>query len=95
MLNYLNPIAMKFLFSLIIIIFTSKECNNNSNSSGVNQLQEAVTFEYSTLSRGYYNNVKISESTILIQKDRNSKAISKACSKGDWSKLMSLLNEID
>jgi len=37
----------------------------------------------------------ITRSTILVQKDSNSKAISKACSKEDWSQLMNLLNAID
>ena len=86
---------MKFLFSFILLLSISKECNNNSSSSEVNQLQEVITFEYSALSKGYYTNVKISESTILVQKDRNSKAISKVCSKDDWSELMYLLDAID
>ena len=73
----------------------SKECNNNSNSSEINQSKEHITFEYTALSRGLYNRVVITHKTILVQKDRNSKAISKICSKDDWLKLMNLLNAID
>ena len=98
---------MKFLLSLIIIIFTSKECNNNSNSSEENltnntevtsksnQLQENITFEYTALSRRLYNRVVISSSVISIEKGRDSEAVTKTCSKGDWSELMNLIDAID
>ena len=98
---------MKFLFSLFIIVTITKECNKNNDSmptnpvddieefSETNQLQENITFEYSAISRGFYNKVTITSLAILIKKDRNSKAISKACSKDDWFELMSLINTIN
>lgn len=86
---------MKFLFSLLIILFMSKECNNKTNSSEINQLQENITFEYTALSRGLYNRVVITHSTISIQKKRDSEAVTKTCSKDDWAELMNLLKAID
>ncbi len=86
---------MKFLFSLIIILFISKECNNNSNSSEINQSKEHITFEYTALSRGLYNRVVITYKTISVQKGRDSEAVTKICDKKDWSALMGLLNTID
>ncbi len=71
----------------------SKECNNNSSEN--NKSQEDITFEYSALSRGFYNRVVITHLTISVQKDRNSEAVTKTCKKDDWSKLMNLLNTID
>ena len=82
----------------------SNECNNNSQTKSpkniettteTNKLQENITFEYSALSRGFYNRVIIKHLTISVQKDRNSEAVIKICNKDDWSGLMSLLNEID
>ncbi len=73
----------------------SKECNNKTNSSEINQLQENITFEYTALSRGLYNRVVITHSTISIQKKRGSEAVTKACSGEDWAELMILLNAID
>lgn len=73
---------------------TNSEDNIEENLETV-QLQDNITFEYTAISRGSYNRTVISRSTILVQSDRNSKAISKACSKDDWSKLMNLLNAIN
>lgn len=98
---------MKFLFSLFIIVFMSNECRNSKIAPAINsednieenletvQLQDNITFEYTAISRGSYNRTVITHSTILVQKGHNSKAISKACSKDDWSKLMNLLNAIN
>ena len=98
---------MKFLFSLFIIVLITKECNKSKDAEATNnigdivetleanQLQDYITFEYSAVSRVSYTRVVITRLAILVQKDRNSKAISKACSKDDWSKLMNLLNAVD
>ena len=86
---------MKFLLSFILLLSISKECNNNSSSSEINQLHEVVTFEYSALSRGFYNRVLITHLTLSVQKGRSSETVTKPCNKDDWSELISLLNEIN
>ena len=98
---------MKILFSLFVIVLMTKECDKCKDSTSTkpedtieetseeNQLQDHITLEYKAISRGFYNQVKINHSTILVEKSRNLEAVSKACSKDDWNKLMSLLNEID
>ena len=53
------------------------------------------TFDYLAVSRGIFNHIVINNSTISVQKNRDSKPITKACSKADWDKLMSLLKTID
>jgi len=85
---------MKFLFSLFITVLMSIECSNGKNTTTTNS-EDNITFEYTAISRGTYNRTVITHSTILVKKGRNSKAISKACSKDDWSKLMNLLNAIN
>jgi len=77
-----------------MILFISKECNNK-NSSEIYKSQENITFEYTALSRGLYNRTVITHSTILVEKDRNSEAVTKTCSKDDWPKLINLLHAID
>ncbi|MBJ6367588.1 META domain-containing protein [Snuella sedimenti] len=53
-----------------------------------------TVFNYSALSRGKFEDITISKSTISVKKDRNSKPIKKTCSKADWQKLISLLKDI-
>jgi len=77
----------------VTLIEAQKE--NIEKNSEVKKTQEDITLEYKAISRGIYNNVIITHSTILIKKDRNSDEISKACSEVDWSKLMDALNTID
>ncbi|MCK5401029.1 MAG: hypothetical protein KAJ28_05290 [Flavobacteriaceae bacterium] len=98
---------MKFLISLIAIAFLTKECDKNKDSlvtspvdtietiSEVNKLQESITFEYTAISRGMYYHIVITNSTVSVKKNSNSKGIYKACSKEDWSKLIDELNTID
>lgn len=98
---------MKFLLSLFIMVLMIKECDKSTDSistspedniektSEVNQIQKNITLEYTAISRGTYNHVVITNKTILVQKDRNSEAILKTCSKDDWSKLLNALNTID
>ena len=97
---------MKYLIILIATLFMTKECNNTNSSTAkpeddietvfnVNPLQENMTLKYRAISRGSYFQIIVTSKTVLIQKDRNSKEISKNFKKEDWSKLMSALSIID
>lgn len=98
---------MRFILSLLMIISMTKECNNNRHSEPVaseidteisseaNQSEANITFDYSAISRGTYYKFIITHKTISVQRDLNSEAILKPCSKAEWSKLMSAMKTID
>jgi heat shock protein HslJ len=98
---------MKLIFSLFIIMSLTKECNKSTDSissdstdtakkiSEKNQIHDNVTLEYKAISRGTYNHIIITAETILVQEGSDSMAISKKCSKTEWSKLKNTLTPIE
>jgi heat shock protein HslJ len=52
------------------------------------------TFNYSAHSRGTFFEITINDSIVSISKDRKGEPITKKCSKQEWNKLASLLNDI-
>ncbi|GAA3558102.1 META domain-containing protein [Snuella lapsa] len=62
--------------------------------TAIRSQENETVFNYSALSRGKFEDITISKSTISVKKDRNSKPIKKTCSKSDWQRLISLLKDI-
>ncbi len=97
---------MKILFSLLALIVTTKECENKNavrdankteivNSDKVSQEQKDYIIEYSAISRGIFNEVKISNNSISVQKDRNSKPLVTELNNEMREDLMNKLDGID
>ncbi len=97
---------MKLLFSLLALIFTTKECENKNssnesskteivNSEKANAQEKEYTIEYSAISRGTFKEIKINNSSITVKKDRNSKPVTKECTKEIWSNFTKTLDEVD
>ena len=97
---------MKLLFSLLALILTTKECENKNsnnesskteivNSEKANTQQKEYTIEYSAISRGIFKEITINNSSITVKKDRNSKPVTKECTKEIWSKFTKSLDEVD
>jgi heat shock protein HslJ len=76
-----------------ILIEAQKE--NIETPSEIKKVQDNITIEYKAISKGTYNHIIITHSTILVKKDLTSNEISKACNEADWTKLMNALNTID
>ncbi len=99
---------MKFLFSILALLLTTKECDqkksekvNTSKSEIVTneetsrQQQEDVTMEYTAVSRGSFKEVHIKNAMITVKNGRDAKAISKPCSEEQWNAMMEELKNID
>jgi hypothetical protein len=85
---------MKYLILLAVItLFTT--CPKDKQGKIMNQ-DRLVTLEYSAISRGFFKEVKVTENTIKVLKNRNSEnAGALECKKEDWSRLQEELNGID
>ena len=79
---------MKILFSLLALILTTKECENKKSvletetselvsSAKSSDQQKDYIIEYSAMSRGIFNEVKITGNSISVQKSRNSEPVIK------------------
>lgn len=97
---------MKILFSLLALILTTKECENKKaihetetseieNSSKSSDQQKEYIIEYSAISRGIFNEVKINNNTISVQKDRNSKPVVSELNNEMRNEIMNKLDGID
>ena len=74
---------MKFLFSIIALVLFNKECDsaetsqlsNESNSAAVvEKLQDDnLSITYTKQTRGFYEAITVSKSSLRISKDRNEK----------------------
>ncbi len=98
---------MKFLFSILALLLTVKECDQKksaedkikteivSNEKTAKQQQEECTIQYTAISRGFYNEININSSTISVKKGRTAELESKTCSKEIWDTIMNKLDSID
>ncbi|MDO5978535.1 hypothetical protein [Flavivirga spongiicola] len=80
---------MKFFFILLSLVFADNRCSE----SKINQ--NAISFEYSTQSRGKYKNIKISKKNISVVNKRATPPHTKTCSETHWNKLLKALKSID
>jgi len=79
-----------------VLIFKNEEGNSLiAQKEIVKKINPDVALEYSTLSRGSYKMIQLANKTISVQKSRNSKMITKACSVGEWNKIINVLDNIN
>ena len=97
---------MKFLFSIIAFVLFNKECDsaetsqlsNESNSAAVIETlqDDNLSITYTTHTRGFYEAITLSKSSLKISKDRNEKnAKIYDCSAEDWEHIKRLLNDLE
>lgn len=56
---------------------------------------DAISFNYSAISRGRFLDITINDSILTISKDREAKPVSKVMTKDTWNQLNSLINTIN
>ncbi len=97
---------MKFLFSLLALVLTTKECENRKmendskkteimNVDRSSEQQMDYIIEYSAISRGIFNEVIINKTGMTVQKDRNSKQVVTELSQEMREDIMNKLDGID
>lgn len=97
---------MKILFSLLALILTTKECENKKSvletetselvsSAKSSDQQKDYIIEYSAMSRGIFNEVKITGNSISVQKSRNSEPVIKELDSENKEDLNKKLEGID
>ncbi len=95
---------MKILLSILVIMFSAKECksskeqaleeDNARNTEFVDQSDVKIT--YQALSRGAFEYICISKDTVHISTDRSLKKVtSYSCDKNDWRAISDLLKDVD
>ncbi|MBD0823554.1 hypothetical protein [Aestuariibaculum marinum] len=80
---------MKLFLVILSVILNLNGCKDS------NIIQEAISIEYSAISRGTYKNIIINKKEISFQKNRASKALIKPCSDKKWSTIYNILKTID
>lgn len=97
---------MKFLFSILALLLTVKECDQKNVQTDASKTeltdnmekatqQENYTISYSAFSRGTFMEVSVSDSEIKVKKDRSGKATTMALSDDDKATLNNILKNID
>ena len=81
---------MKALLLILTLFVLDKGCSK----SQINQ--EAITLEYSAMSRGKFLEIKINKKNVLVKKNRNNtEDTSKTCTKNEWERLTKALKNIN
>ena len=98
---------MKLLFSILALLFMTKECDQKRsektstdtefvNKDKTSKMQEKeYTIKYSAISRGVFKEIILNRSTISIINDRNSKPTIKSCGEDVWNDMLAKLDSID
>jgi hypothetical protein len=79
---------MKVILILLNLIILNKGCTE----SKINQ--DAISFEYSAMSRGQFLEIKVNNKTTSIQKNRSDAAILKPTEEKQWEALINLTKSI-
>ncbi|AJR04733.1 hypothetical protein [Siansivirga zeaxanthinifaciens] len=80
---------MKAYLIVMMLLLLNKGCSQ----SQINQ--DAVSLEYSAMSRGKFLEINITKKSVAVKKDRNASVVSASCKKEDWDELISELKSID
>lgn len=98
---------MKLLFSILALLFMTKECDQKRSEKAsseavtvsteeVSKMQEKeYTIKYSAISKGMFKEITVNNSTISFVNDRNSKPTVKSCNEDLWNEIMTKLDSID
>jgi len=86
---------MKIVFSLLIFVFCSVECNQH-HSQSLTKIQKDIIITYEASTRGFYERTWVTSDSISFSTDRNLKEIvTSKCKSEDWNELMGFLNEVE
>lgn len=93
---FLN-IKLKLLMVISSLAFTPKECNNlSSNFNELQKSQDTITITYQAVSRGFFEEISVSNNAITISEDLNRKEIKTyTISTEDWNACLEFLANID
>ena len=98
---------MKILFSILALLFMTKECDQKkldkqSNKTEVTSDQETskqqeqeYSIKYSAISRGIFKEITINNDTISVQKSRNEKPEIQPCKDDLWREMLVNIERID
>jgi hypothetical protein len=88
---------MKYLFVLFSITLFAKGCNDEaSRKEAAKNAEDDIVITYEALSRGFFEEIKVSKGALKTSKDRNKKEYNtNECSTEDWEEVLSLLAKID
>lgn len=97
---------MKFLFSILALVFITKECENRKadidskkteivNIDRSSEQEKDYIIEYSAVSRGTFKEIKINKTGVSVQKDRNSKPVVTELNNEMREGLINNLEEVD
>ncbi|HEX9825424.1 MAG TPA: hypothetical protein VGA80_02410, partial [Flavobacteriaceae bacterium] len=65
---------MKIIFSLLVIVICSIECNRQ-HSQNSNQVQDDMVITYEANTRGFYEKIWITKSSVSFSNDRSLKIV--------------------
>lgn len=84
---------MKFLISLLLITLAPKECNNKNTAQAQ---QNDITITYEASSRGYFEEISVTQETFTLCKDLSREQLDTFKNKSnDWKECLILLKAID
>ena len=88
---------MKLLFTIFSLILIPKDCNNLSSSfKELLKRQDTITITYLAVSRGFFEEISVSNNSFSICNDLNRKEYKTyECSKKDWNESLELLSKIN
>ena len=98
---------MKVLFSILALLFITKECDQKKLDSQSTKTEakydhetskkqkQDYTITYTAMSRGIFKEITIKNKTISIQKSRNSKPVIQECKDDFWREIMTHIERTD
>lgn len=97
---------MKFFFSILALVLTVKQCDQKksqseesktelSNKMEAHQKNQVYTINYTAMSRGFFNEIVVNDSTVKTQKSRTEQFLEKTLSNDDKMNLHQLIKKIN
>ncbi len=85
---------MKFLMTFLMLLFTTKECNDNSKTDSAQT--DSITITYQATSRGSFQEVSVSKNSFTLCNDLERKEKSTFNNtEAHWKECLDLLSKID
>ena len=85
---------MKIIFSIFLVLFSSKQCGSNKTSSELQQKE--ITIIYQAVSRGFFEEIKVKNDTLTYCNDPNRVEFKTIIyDKQLWEDCIQLLSKVD
>ncbi len=86
---------MKMLFSLVVLVVLSKDCNQQDPQTSM-ELQDDMTIIYEASTRGFFEKIWVTKDLISFSSDRSLKEVAGTkCNSKDWDTLVTLIKDIN